>query len=240
MQSRETSLPAGARRLAAVGSAIAVATVGVPASAQVAAEAAIQTDYRVRGYSISNGDPAASLLLSYDDPSGVYIGGTVVASIDRENLKVAGIEADAGYALRVSSEISLDLGVSRSEYYYAYDRGGLKYTELYLGLSTPHLTGRVSYSPETYRAAAPSLYAEVESGIEPATDWFLSAHAGLFRYLDRPRSGLPRERLDWRIGATRQLGRTGLHLILSGRVQGGPAGRASDGTAAVLSLTRAF
>lgn len=198
------------------------------------------TDYRVRGHSMSGGEPAASILVSYDDPSGVYFAGTIVGSVDHGDPEIAGLQADLGYALRIGSGLSLDAGVARSEYYYAYRGRGLKYTELYLGLSIPHLTGRVSYSPDNYRAGTPTLYAEVEGGIEPATDWFLSAHAGLFYYSDRPRYGLPRDRFDWRVGATRQFGPTGLHLNLSGRAQGSPTGAATDDTAAVLSLTRAF
>ena len=45
----------------------------VPASAQVAVEAALQTDHRIRGYSVSDEEPSASVSFSYDDPSGAYV-----------------------------------------------------------------------------------------------------------------------------------------------------------------------
>jgi hypothetical protein len=107
-------------------------------------------------------------------------------------------------------------------------------------VSAPHVSARVNYSPDYYRAGTPTLYAEVDGGIEPVTNWILSAHAGIFRYLDWHPPYLPRERYDWRIGAARKFGATSLRLDLSGRVQGSPARRATDATALVLSVTHGF
>jgi uncharacterized protein (TIGR02001 family) len=228
------------RRLATVAIAAAVAAVAVPASGQVAVEGALLTDYRVRGYSISDGHPAASVSLSYDDPSGLYVGATAIGSFDDGDPEIAGLLASAGYALRLGPRVSLDAGLARSEYYYAYAGRSLRYTELYLGVALPHVSARVNYSPDYYRAGTPTLYAEIEGGIEPAADWRLSAHAGVFTYLDQPPSFLPRERYDWRVGATRQFGATGVHLNLSGRVQGTPSRRATNATALVLSVTHGF
>jgi uncharacterized protein (TIGR02001 family) len=227
-------------RLAAAGCAVTLAVVAPAAMAQVAVEGAVLSDYRVRGYSMSNGGPAASISLSYDDPSGIYLGGAAVASVHDGEPELAALQANAGYALRLSPGLSLDTGVSRSQYYYAYGGLHLHYTELYLGLATPHLATRVSLSPDYLRSGNETLYAEVDGGIEPATDWFLSAHAGLFRYLDAPPYAIPRERYDWRVDATRRFGATGLHLDVSGRIQGSPSARASDDTAVVLSVTHAF
>jgi uncharacterized protein (TIGR02001 family) len=211
-----------------------------PASAQVAVEGALLSDYRVRGYSMSDGQPAASLSLAYDDPSGFYLGGVAVGSIHGDEPEIAGLQGDIGYALRLGPQVSLDAGVSRSDYYYAFGGRHLRYTELYLGVATPHLSARVNYSPDYYRAHASTLYAEVEGGIEPATGWSVSAHAGLFRYLDTRPYFLPRERYDWRLGVARTFGATALHLDLSGRVQGSPARQGTDATALVLSLTHGF
>jgi uncharacterized protein (TIGR02001 family) len=220
--------------------AVAVIAYSASASAQVAVEGALLSDYRVRGYSISDGEPAASLSLSYDHPSGVYIGATAIGSFRDGQPELAGFQANAGYALRLSPQVSLDAGVSRSVYYYAYGTRHLGYTELYFGVSAPHVSARVNYSPDYYRAGTPTLYAEVDGGIEPVTNWVLSAHAGVFSYLGWHPSFLPRERYDWRIGAARKFGATSLRLDLSGRVQGTPARRATDATALVFSVTHGF
>jgi uncharacterized protein (TIGR02001 family) len=222
------------------GCLAAAAAVASPAAAQVAVEGALLSDYRVRGYSVTDGEPAASLSLSYDDPSGVYVGATAAGSFRHGEPELAGFLAHAGYALRVGPDVSLDAGVSRSVYYYAYGNRHLGYTELYLGVAAPHVSGRVSYSPDYYRAGTSTLYAEVDGGFEPATDWVLSAHAGVLRYLGAAPYNLPRERYDWRIGAARKFGASALRLDLSGRVQGSPSRRATDATALVLSLTHGF
>jgi uncharacterized protein (TIGR02001 family) len=220
--------------------AVAAIAPSARASAQVAVEGAVLSDYRVRGYSISDGEPAASLSLSYDHPSGVYVGATAIGSFRDGEPELAGFQANAGYALRLSPQVSLDAGVSRSVYYYAYGSRNLGYTELYFGVSAPHVSARVNYSPDYYRAGTSTLYAAVDGGIEPATNWVLSAHAGIFSYVGWHPPYLPRERYDWRIGAARKFGATSLRLDLSGRVQGSPARQATDATALVLSLTHGF
>lgn len=217
-----------------------IAMTAFPAHAQVAVEGTLQTDYRVRGYSVSDGNPAVSLALSYDDASGAYIGATAIASWHAGEPEASGFQANAGYAVRIAPQVSLDAGVSHSEYRYTYRNRRLGYSELYLGLSGPHLSARVNYSPDYGRADNSTLYAEVEGGIEPAADWLLSAHAGVFSYLGKYPAFLPRERYDWRIGAARKFGPTTVRLDLSGRVQGSPARQATDATALVLSLTHGF
>jgi hypothetical protein len=56
--------------------------VATPAAAQVAIEAVIQTDYRVRGYSVSDSKPAAAVSLNYDHPSGIYLGAAAAGTVD--------------------------------------------------------------------------------------------------------------------------------------------------------------
>jgi uncharacterized protein (TIGR02001 family) len=228
------------RSLATAAAVAASVAVAAPASAQVAVEGALLSDYRVRGYSMSDGHPAASLSLSYDDPSGLYVGGTAAGSYHDGEPEIAGLIANAGYALRLGRGASLDAGVSRAEYYYAYGGRHLGYTEFYFGVAGPRVSARLHYSPDYYRSRTSTLYAEVDGGIEPATGWLLSAHAGVFRFLSAPPVFLPRERYDWRLGAARKFGATALHLDLSGRIQGNPARQATDATALVLSLTHGF
>ena len=209
----------------------------------------MQTDYRIRGYSISDGQPSASLSVSYDDPSGVYLGGSAVATIRDGDPELLGIQANLGYAMRLSPTVSIDGGVSRTQYFYGYGTSrNFDYTEIYLGLALPIVAARLSYSPDYYRDGTSTLYAELDGGFEPAPDWFLSAHVGALTYLDTPPVFLPRTRYDWRLGASRQLGRFAVHVDVSGRILGEPNGYfpyalsrfTEDRTTVVLSLTRAF
>jgi uncharacterized protein (TIGR02001 family) len=224
------------------------AGVAVPASAQVAVEAALQTDYRVRGYSVSDEEPSASVSLSYDDPSGAYVGASLVGTTYEGDPVLLGIQGSAGYATRIGPMLSLDAGVSKTQYFYGYGTTrNYDYTEVYLGLALPMVSARLSYSPDYYRHDKETLYAEVETGISPATDWFLSAHAGMLTYLGDPPVYRPDQTFDWRLGATRQFGPWGLHLDVSGRMLGrakyafpNGVGTGKNHEALVLSLTRAF
>jgi hypothetical protein len=138
--------------------------------------------------------------------------------------------------------------VSKTHYFYGYGTSrNYDYTEVYLGVAVPNVSARLSYSPDYYRNGMQALYAEVDGGFEPAPDWFLSAHAGVLTYLDTPPSYVAKRRYDWRLGVSRQLGRYGVHLDVSGRVEGRArywvpygVGSGRDKTAVVASLTRAF
>ena len=227
---------------------LAAAGLAVPAAAQVAVEAALQSDYRVRGYSVSDGEPTASVSLSYDDPSGFYLGGSAIGTLRDGDPELLGIQGSAGYAVRLTPTVSIDGGVARTQYLYGYGTTrDYDYTEVYLGVAVPNVTARLSYSPDYHRAAMQALYAEVDGGFEPAPGWFLSAHAGALAYLDMPPAYVAKRRYDWRLGVSRQFGRFGVHFDVSGRIEGrarywipyGP-GSGRDRTAVVASLTRAF
>ena len=222
----------------------------MPVAAQVAIEAAVQTDYRVRGYSVSDGEPTASVSVSYDDPAGFYLGGLAIGRIRDGDPVLLGFQGGLGYAVRLAPRLSLDGGIARTQYLYGYGTSrNYDYTEAYLGLALPSVSARLSYSPDYYSEDTPTLYAELDAGFEPAPDWFLSAHAGALTYLDGAPLYSSRTRYDWRLGASRQIGSYGIHLDLSGRIVGEPGGYAlpyslsrltHDRATAVLSLTRSF
>ena len=208
----------------------------------------MQTDYRVRGHSVSDEDPAASIALSYDDASGAYVGGSLIGTWSEGEPELLGFTANAGYAVRLDSRLSLDAGVAKTQYFYGYGTSrNYDYTEVYLGLTLPVVSARVSYSPDYHRNGTHALYGELNSGIEPAANWFISGHAGVLTHLETPPGNVPRQTWDWRIGATRQFGPYGVHLDVSGRIQGraryaypSGAGTGRDPAAVVFSLTRAF
>jgi uncharacterized protein (TIGR02001 family) len=231
-----------------LASGVVAAGFAWPASAQVAFEAALQTDYRVRGYSISDEQPSASLSISYDDPSGAYVGGALIGSVHEGEPALLGIQASTGYAVRLGRGLSMDAGVSKTQYFMGYGTTrNYDYTEVYVGIALPSVAARLSYSPDYYRNDMDTLYAELDAATEPAPNWFLSAHAGLLTYLAEPPAYRPKRTGDWRVGVSRQLGPWGLHLDLSGRIEsrvryalpGSPGSRNND-EAIVLSLTRAF
>lgn len=204
----------------------------------------MQSDLRDRGYSRSGERPVASLSLGYDDPSGFYLGASAHGTVREGEPALVGIQANAGYAIRLTSGLTLDAGLARSEYEAPLDGGrDYHYTEGYLGLATRNLSARVFYSPDYYWPDTPALYVQIDGGLEIAPSWRGSAHFGSLNYLDRPPSYVERHQFDWRLGLSRQLGDFGLHLDVSGRLKGGAyylRGRKYEKTAVVVGISRAF
>jgi uncharacterized protein (TIGR02001 family) len=187
-----------------------------PAAAQVAGSVGLDSDYRLRGYSLSDGGPAASAQLSYDDPSGLYLSLSGLAEVGRAN-RFLGVIANAGFAKRLSGRLTVDGGVLRSQIRSAVrDAPGYQYTELYAGAYVGPVAGHVYYSPGYRYSGSSSLYAELETGFEPARNWRLSGHVGMLTYLGSSSYRRQGDGLDWRVSVSRQLGALEIHSALSG------------------------
>ena len=192
-----------------------------PASAQLSGSIGLDSDYRLRGYSLTDDHAAVSAQLNYDLPGGLYANVAGVAVL-RDDPRVLGVIVGAGYAKRLSPKLSLDVGVLRSQIRAsrAY-RPGFDYTELYAGGYFGPVMGRLSYSPDYRQAGQATLYSEIEAGFEPRHNWHVSGHLGLLTYLNS--AGFYHggdTHSDWRISAQRRFGRLELHSTLSG---GGPS-----------------
>jgi len=215
-----------------------------PAQAQVAGSITLESDYRYRGHSLSSGEPVATASLDYDDSSGFFIDGSATGVLGGDRPGLLGVQGNIGYATRLNSKLSMDLGVLRTQYTSSYtgDRAA-HYTELYLGFTRRSLSSRVYFSPDYFRGGISTLYGEIEGTIEPVRKWHLTAHVGGLLYLNRPAPyALRRDQYDWRLGVSRQLGTFELHLNLS---SGGPGsdyyrGELRSRTAVVVGATRSF
>jgi uncharacterized protein (TIGR02001 family) len=208
------------RRLVKCGAALAF-FLASPAAAQVAATVGVDSDYRLRGYSLTNDHPAISGSVSYDHSSGFYFSLAGLADL-RAEPRFLGIIGNVGYARKVGTVVTIDGGVLRYQIRSAEsDKPGFEYTEFYGGASVGLVTGRVYYSPHYRTDALPTLYGEVEAGFEPADKWRLSGHVGVLTYLKSSyyyRSGETHR--DWRVTLSRRLGRFELHSAISA---GGPS-----------------
>lgn len=192
-----------------------------PAAAQLAGSVALDSDYRLRGYSLTNDHAAASANITFDHSSGLYFSLAGIAELGGDR-RFLGAIANAGFARRVATRVTLDAGVLRYQIGSAEsDKPGFKYTEFYGGGSVGPVTGRLYYSPHYRAGGLPTLYGELDAGFEPADNWRLSGHVGVLTYLDGNylyRAG--RTHRDWRVSLARQFGRVEVHSALSG---GGPS-----------------
>lgn len=188
-----------------------------PAAAQLAGTVAIDSDYRLRGYSLSNDRPAVSAQLTYDDQSGLYFSLSALGELGHGG-QFLGVIADAGYAKRLNEHVTIDAGVLRSQIRSPVSYlPGYKYTEVYAGAYVGPVVGRIYYSPDYRTGGLSTLYGELEAGFEPARNWRVSAHVGLLAYLNSKDfyHGGDTHR-DWRIGVSRQFGNFEIHSALSG------------------------
>ena len=214
----------------------------MPASAQIGASMSVATQDNFRGHSLSRRRPVTSLELSYDDGSGIYAGGaaTVVATPDG-GIRPLTLELNAGYALRVGTQTTLDLGVIRSDR-SRFTNGGTAthYDEVYAGIIRGDFASHIYYSPDYLLAGRSTVYVDLDAAHPLGSKWRLSAHGGVLLQFNRP-LGAPTQ-YDWRVGFARQLGRVEVQVGLTG---GGPGpdffvGQPRARTLLIISLSHAF
>jgi uncharacterized protein (TIGR02001 family) len=210
------------RHIGALAAPLILCFAASPACGQVNGSVDVESDYRLRGYSLSAGQPVATAQIGYDAANGVYLNLSATGEVGRDDPLFLGVQGNIGYARRLNHALTIDGGIVRSQY-RSPDRASRphNYTEIYLGLASGPFSARVYYSPDYDQADISALYAEVEATFRPATNWRVNGHLGSQLYLATPAQYLARHaaRYDWRLGVARELGRFDLHAALSG---GGP------------------
>jgi uncharacterized protein (TIGR02001 family) len=191
-----------------------------PAAAQVGTSVSIFSDDRFRGYSLSGGRPVGILDLSYDAPNGFYaaLSGSVVAT-RHDGLQPLRLQLNGGYAKRLSSGLTIDVGVVHSNYSEYSSRNASKsYTEVYAGLAGGVLSSRISVSPDYLKPGAWTVYGEVDANVPAGKKLRVTGHVGILAPLDRRgySGDTLRPELDWRLGLARDIGPVTLSVAWTG------------------------
>lgn len=209
----------------------------VPAAAQVSGSVALVSDYLYRGVSLSDGKPVPQLTLVYDHMDGWYIG--AFASRLR---RIYGTESGstyisyAGYSRRLASGASWEAGVSN----YAYPASsGMNFQEVYAGLATERISGRVSYSPHYLFQGLRTVYGELSGSHRLRDNLSLFAHAGYLASLREGWRQQPVRRTDARIGLGISVESWEAQLAWADAHQRG-AYNGVSGDSLVLSIKRRF
>jgi uncharacterized protein (TIGR02001 family) len=227
----------GRRRVALPLALIALILPQDRARAQVTAEIELQSDYRTRGYSLSDERAVATVNLGYDDLSGVYLGGALSGLWSHGQPRLLAARGYVGYAARLNRSVSADAGVIQTHYGASSMFGrAIDYTEFYAGVSSAGVSSHVFYSPDYYGTGQATIYAQIEGGVELDPALSLSGHLGHLEYLEQPPYYPYPSRQDWRLTAVRRVGRTSLSLALSGRIERGD----NQDTALVAGVSRSF
>jgi len=184
----------------------------------------IFSDDRFRGYSLSDGRPVGILDLSYDAPNGLYgaLSGSLVAS-RHDGVQPLRLAANAGYAKRLRSGFTVDIGAVHSRYskYSGIGSSGRSYSEVYAGLAGKLVGARVSISPDYIGAAHWTAHGEINGHIDLSSKWFLDGEIGVLVLLGNAAyHASSSARLDARAGIARRLGRFTLHAAVTTHTEG--------------------
>jgi uncharacterized protein (TIGR02001 family) len=186
------------------------------AAAQISVQAELQSDDRYRGVSLSNGAPALGLTLTYDSPSGLYVGVNGAAGLGREALNYT---AYVGYAQRMGDN-AWDVGLTgagavlRPPGRYAPIYKDV-YVEVYAGFTHRNLSVHVYYSPRYIVEDAPTIYVDLDAAIHPAAHWRVFGHAGVLTPLSSWRPDAGGARVDGKLGLAREFRHGEVDLAVS-------------------------
>lgn len=211
--------------------------------AQVSGTVTVVSDYRYRGVSLSDGRPAAQLSVAYDHTSGWYAG-AFASTVQRvaQSSGTLQVLSYIGYAHRMSSELTWDLGASYSAYPGAWE---YSYPEVHFGVVSERVGARIYYAPDYFGQGFSTLYAEV-NGARPLQDRLhLIGHLGVLRRNGRnpATENSSHDRFDVRAGIGIDLDKVNIEFIWVATEAGNAlypttANRHQNG--AVLSLSRSF
>lgn len=194
--------------------AVAGALAGThPAAGQAVGTAGIQSDALLRGRSLSDGRPVASLGLSQDWRSGAYGGIELLATLTRaDELRFLGVTTQLGYARRLNPKLAVDGGLIHRAYSSAYTPGvSARFAEAYAGVSGGPLSARVAFAPDYFNRGVPTLYFEAEMVRRIADATRATIRGGVLAVLGDTGPPRPlRSRWDVRAGLAHDLGQVTL------------------------------
>jgi len=216
-----------------------------PAQAQLGLSASLGSDFRYRGFSLSDGKPALSVTANYDHPAGGYLNAAaIVADTADKGVQALGYQAYAGWAWRLDPDTSWDLGVTHSDLTdYLRPRYRARYSEAYAGFSWRGASAHLYYSPDYLGEGGDTLYGSLDGSLVPRTDWRLFGHLGVLAPVrTNANSDFRDPQIDLRAGVARRIAAWELQLAVTGVGPNAnyPAGHAQSHEALVVSVSRAF
>jgi uncharacterized protein (TIGR02001 family) len=161
--------------------AATLATASLPALAEISGNVALTTDYRFRGISQTDRNPAIQGGFDWSHDSGFYLG-TWGSNVDF----AGSLELDyyGGYANKINDNLAFDVGAI----YYDYPGGDLgggvdpEFWEVHGGLSGDlgpvSLSGTISYSDDYFGETGKAFYYDLGASYELPAEFSLSAHYG--------------------------------------------------------------
>ncbi|HEY2049412.1 MAG TPA: TorF family putative porin [Caulobacteraceae bacterium] len=252
------------RHLSAAVSAPLFAWLFLPAQAraQFAVSATAESQYRVQGVSLTNGQPDGRIGVSYDNPSGAYGGASaIIGETVDDGVRPLGFLGYLGFAKQTRSGLDWDVGIMNTDITlylsqpktgpYPAKTGGssvnpleykFDYTNIYAGVSGRNLSVKVYLSPDYLGQRVTTTYVDLSGVIRPVSRLRLYMHVGALTPLSGASGTIRREQFDLGPGAAWEFRHGEISLtwtVTTPRVEY-PPGFSQRRSALVLSLTRSF
>jgi len=214
-------------------------------AAQVSGNAALLSDYRFRGVSLTEDRPALQASVNYDHSSGLFVGGLV--SNVRIDPDVVGLSAQiyGGYTRPIGERAAWDIGAVTYVFPHASMGPDYDYTEAFVGGSFDALSTRLYYT-NRYFGGGQAVYLELDAS-RPINDRItLIGHVGylgLDQSRDAPYNNQPSGLVDFLVGINVDLSGFTLGLSVVGtnaRQNACPTGSGNCGTTGVISVSHSF
>ena len=168
------------------------------ARAQLVGAATLESEYRLRGVGLTNGEPDVRIGLAYDLSSGAYAGGSVIAGdTARDGVRALGYIEYVGYAKQTADGLGWDVGASNSNITLNLpaklttrsaanivstqiytQRYHADYSEIFGGISMNDISAHLYFSPDYLGQSLKTLYLDVTATIRPRDRLRLYAHVG--------------------------------------------------------------
>jgi len=214
-------------------------------AAQVSGDVSLLSDYRFRGESLTEGDPALQAAVNYDHPSGIFLGGLV--SNVKINPDVSGLSAIgyAGYTRPLGERSAWEAGVVTYVFPQPTYGPDYNYTEAFVGATFAALSSRVYYT-NSYFGGGQAVYAELNATHALDQRFSLSAHLGYLGQAEPrspPPSGERRGLIDFQAGVSVELSGFKLGLSIVGtdaQHSTCPIGTGRCNTTGVVSISHPF
>lgn len=180
------------------------------------ANVALSTDYRFRGITQTNKDPAISGGLDYSNDTYGFYAGVWASNLDFGVPDPDQATMELDYYGGFSGEVGQGIGWDIGGLYYSYpgsDTGpgaaDYDYFEVYGSLSHDFekfsLTAGLNYSPDYFFGSSDYVYVYGDVGIPLPQGFSLAGHVGHSSIKDNAQFGTP-DYLDWKFGVSKEIG----------------------------------
>lgn len=219
-----------------------------PAHAQIAANVILESNAVYRGETISADDPAITVDVNFDHPSGFFAGASYSVAAGANDPRMIANTQYGGFALR-RGEVSVEVGAIRRDYgipvLYDSDYRG-HYVDGFVGASYRTMRVRFYVSPDYLVDGPATYYGDANALILSRRSWSISGHGGVYAIPPNTgQQGPVKFYYDWSLTISRPVGPFNASLTIANSNY--PVFSASKGTGlfsnkprVALSISKAF